>query len=216
MDRERKHILYFCFVTRKGGAQPLIDWLLEMGLTQEDCGLVAIDHMRDLYALYTDKGGSLGYKGVCSGEGANDVHVSSVPKGERPAAYLYFNKDGYSVYCKEYKSYWDWVGLRNELRYQNTMQHAKNYDAKNMMHVFRLLAMAGEIAEGKGVITKRPDRDFLLQIRSGVFDYEELLGWAEKRMEQIDKLYEQSPLPETPDRDSLNQLLIQMREDFYH
>ena len=29
--------------------------------------------------------------------------LNSIPKGEKPIAMLYFNKDGYSVYCKKYK-----------------------------------------------------------------------------------------------------------------
>lgn len=33
--------------------------------------------------------------------------------------------------------------------------------------------------------------------------------------EGVDRLYEQSPLPEVPDRNKLNQLLIPLREDFY-
>ena len=47
-----------------------------------------------------------------------------------------------------------------------------------MMHVFRLLDMAGEIATGKGVIVRRPNRDFLLSIRKGDFEYEELVKQA--------------------------------------
>ena len=80
---------------------------------------------------------------------------------------LYFNKDGYSVYCKKYKEYWEWVGKRNEARYNTTMSHGKNYDSKNMMHVFRLLLMAKEIAEEGKINVYRNDREFLLSIKEG-------------------------------------------------
>jgi hypothetical protein len=57
-----------------------------------------------------------------------------------------FNKDSYSIYCREYKEYQEWEKKRNEQRYQSTLSHGKSYDAKNMMHTFRLLNMAEEIA----------------------------------------------------------------------
>ncbi len=40
-----------------------------------------------------------------------------------------------------------------------------NYDAKNMMYVFRLLNMAEEIARYKKVNVRRPEREYLLKIR---------------------------------------------------
>jgi hypothetical protein len=35
---------------------------------------------------------------------------------------------------------------QNEEHYENTINHGKNYDSNNMMHVFLLLHMAEEIA----------------------------------------------------------------------
>ena len=93
------------------------------------------------------------------------MSLSSVPKDEQPIAMLYFNKDGYSVYCKQYKGYWDWVSKRNEDRYNTTMTHGKKYDSKNMMHVFRLLLVAKEIATEGKINVFRKDRDFLLAIK---------------------------------------------------
>jgi hypothetical protein len=215
MDEERKNILHFCFVMQGSGSLPLIQWLRQNGLEEQDCGLAAIDHMRDVYALFADRSRTLDYKGIMGSDLSNDVRLSSIPKEETPLTYLYFNKDGYSVYCKDYKSYWEWVNKRNELRYQSTMQHGKSYDVKNMMHVFRLLDMALEIAEGKGVITKRPNRGFLLAIRSGQFEYEELVNLAEQKMEMIEKLYQQSSLPEAPDAQKVSGLLAEMRRRFY-
>jgi uncharacterized protein len=128
---------------------------------------------------------------------------------------LYFNKDGYSVYCKKYKEYWDWVEKRNEERYKTTMSHGKNYDSKNMMHVFRLLLMAKEIAlEGK-VNVMRNDRDFLLSVKEGRFEYGELLQKAEDLKNELPALYQNSHLPSEPDINEINVLLIKMRELYY-
>ena len=142
LDRKRKTILDFCYIVMGQGSVPIDEWLIEHGYNQQECGLVRIDHMRDLYALYHQSQSDRTFSGIFSGEHADDVSLSSVPEGLPPKCILYFNKDGYSVYCKEYRQYWEWVELRNEERYANTVSHGKNYDAKNMMHVFRLLNMA--------------------------------------------------------------------------
>ena len=108
-------------------------------------------------------------KGISSGPLADDIQLSSVPKGVEHLAVMNFNKESYSVYCKEYKEYHEWEANRNEQRYQSTLKHGKSYDAKNMMHTFRLLNMAEEIAIHHKVIVKREDRDFLLKIRNGEY-----------------------------------------------
>lgn len=215
MEGERKSILHFCYIAQGSGSVPLLQWLQEQGVQQEQCGLAALPHMRDVYTLYTDREEVLGYKGIMAKEYSNDVTLSSIPKCEEPVAYLYFNKDGYSVYCKEYKAYQEWVEQRNELRYRGTLEHGKSYDAKNMMHVFRLLDMAEEIALGIGVITRRPNREELLRIRSGASGYEELLERAEAQMQRIEEAYEKSSLPEMPDTQVVEHLLVQIRAAFY-
>jgi hypothetical protein len=157
------------------------------------------------------------FRGIVSDASANDVQLSSIPKALTPLAVMHFNKDGYSTYCREYKEYWDWVGDRNEERYQSTLRHGHNYDAKNMMHTFRLLAMAEEIATHKKVIVHRPDadRDFLLRIRAGEFTFEDLLSRVEAKLAAIEAAYALSHLPEAPDTAKAEALLIHIRERFY-
>lgn len=62
---------------------------------------------------------------------------------------------------------------------------------------------------------QRDDRDFLLKIRSGEFEYEELMEMVEEKMETIKILYEQSQLPAEPDHHYTETLLIHLREEFY-
>ena len=116
------------------------------------------------------------FKGIISGSDADDVQLSSVPKGLENIAVMNFNKDSYSIYCREYKEYLEWEEKRNEQRYQSTLSHGKSYDAKNIMHTFRLLSMAEEIALYQQVIVKREDRDFLLKIRNGEFEFDDLIS----------------------------------------
>ncbi|WP_162055454.1 nucleotidyltransferase domain-containing protein [Pontibacter pamirensis] len=213
VEPERKSVLDFCYVAQGQGSVPVQEFLEQQGLQQEDCGLARIPHMSDLYAVFHDPGTNL--RGIVQSEESNDVSLSSIPKGLQPLAVMSFNKNAYSTYCKEYKEYWEWVEKRNNARYENTLSHGKNYDAKNLMHTFRLLDMAEEIASQGQIIVRRPNREFLLQIKGGVFEYAELLAIAEERIAKMDELYEKTNLPEEPDILLLNELLVEVRKSFY-
>jgi len=216
MDDERKSILNFCFVIHNNGSIPLKEWLIENNYTQQQCGLVNVDHFRNVYLLYHQSQLTQGYfKGIASGADADDVQLSSVPKGLENIAVMSFNKDGYSVYCREYNEYQEWKEKRNDRRYQSTLSHGKSYDAKNMMHTFRLLNMAEEIALYQKVIVKREDREFLLKIRNGIFEYDKLMQMVEEKMEYIKAAYQKSSLPERPDIGLASDLLVEIRETFY-
>jgi uncharacterized protein len=213
VDEIRKSILDFCFVYEKNDAVPLNKFLEARGMKQEKAGLAVIKHMRDCYNLFYSN--DLQYTGIMRKEKSNDVSLSSIPRGEVPVAILYFNKDGYSAYCEKYKEYWDWVGKRNDERYKTTMSHGKNYDSKNMMHVFRLLLMAKEIATEGRINVVRKDREFLLSVKRGKFEYDKLLQKAEGLKDELPALYRQSVLPEEPDMDQVDSLLIKMRKSYY-
>lgn len=213
VDSERKSVLDFCFVYLGKETRPLTEYLECNHYHQEDFGLAAISHLRDSYNLYYSSAHI--YSGIVRKDNANDVCLSNIPKGEQPVAMLYFNKDGYSAYCKKYKEYWDWVNKRNEERYSTTMSHGKNYDSKNMMHVFRLLTMAKEIASDGKINVHRDDREFLLNIKQGKYEYDDLLERAEQMKAELNALYKKANLPEEPDMDEVNKLLITIRKTYY-
>jgi hypothetical protein len=214
MSKKRKEILDFCYVNYKQGSVPVKKWLQEQGKQQEHCALVAIPHMHDVFGLYYDPENK-DYKGIVRPKTVDTVLLSSVPKSAQQQALLYYNKDGYKKYCKDYKQYWTWVEERNEARYKTTVAHGKNYDSKNLMHTFRLLDMAYEILSEGRLQVRRPNRAFLLAIRQGKFDYDTLLAQAEEKVAAIEAIYEQSPLPEVPDKMAIEQLLVDLRTAFY-
>ena len=230
MDPNRKGVLDFCYVVENGKSLAVKEYLTEYGLKNKYCGLVSLDHMKYMYVVYYDKVAELNDKGiemgVCSGLGfkgivsdeteSNDVSTSSVPKGMIPEFIMYFNKEGYSSYCKDYKDYFDWVEKRNEARYNDNAQHGKGYDSKNLCHCFRLLEMASEIGRGEGIIIRRPNREDLLKIRRGEMDYDYLIFKAEGMIKDLDSIYEKSNLPNSINRDFLNELLISIRKKFYN
>lgn len=214
IKKERNNILSYCFVNHGQGAIPLLIFLDLKGWKQQHCGLINIPHMKDLYGLFYNENAE--FNGIIRHEDANDVCLSSIPRESEQETLLYFNRDGYSTYCKEYKEYWQWVGKRNVERYKNTQDHGKNYDAKNMMHVFRLLDMACEIGRESKIIVKRPNREFLLEIKSGKYEYEELLKMSDKLRIEMEEAFEISSLPETPDIIYINDLTFTLREKFYN
>ena len=119
------------------------------------------------------------------------------------------------AYCKDYREYWDWVEKRNESRYENTIEHGKNYDSKNLMHTFRLLEMAKEIAETGIVNVKRPNREGLLKIKSGAFQYEDLVKKAEVLRSEVEAAFKSSNLPEKLNMKFVNELLVSLRAEYY-
>lgn len=215
IGKERKSLLHFCWVTVANQTVPLLQWLQDNDLQQEQCGLVNMDHIKGVFALFIDKSGDLNFQGVLRKKNSSLPATSSIPKGYPLSAYVYVNQDGYATYCKDYKAYWDWVEKRNDLRYENTISHGKNYDAKNMMHTFRLLNMAEEILETGQIFVYRKDREELLRIRDGEFEYDELLTRAENKLARIEDAASSSQLPAMPDRLKAEKLLVQIRQEIY-
>lgn len=214
MPKERKTVEHFCYLLSEGKSVSLHDWLSKTSFASCDLALVRIDHTRGIHAVYHDPTGTWA-QGVSSGPNANDVHLSSVPKGQKCLAYLSFNHDGYSVYCRKHREYWQWVEARNDVRYESTLNHGQGYDAKNMMHTIRLLDMAIEIFRDGQLNVHRPDRDFLLRVKAGEFSLEAVLEMAETRLAALEGYAAASNLPAVVDREVVAATLVGMREELY-
>lgn len=226
VEKERKSILDFCFILEGQGSVPLKKWMHtippfkkesegQCNLLQENCGLVSIDHTKGMFALFYDESGTLGYKGIIRNEEANQVSVSSVPKNEKPVAYLFCNLDAYSVYCKGYREYWKWVAERNEDRYNVNHMHGQNYDSKNMMHTIRLLQSCEQIFKTGSLTIRVENRKELLDIKAGSQSYENVMKKAEILIRSIEDYYSISHLPDAPDLEKTTKILIEMRERLY-
>ncbi len=213
VEKERKSVEDFCIIRAGKKTVSLYSFLKENNLENKYCGLAKVIHVKDCYNLFYNK--HKNYKGVAK-ENANEVCTSSISKEEEPIAMLYFNLDGYSSYCKKYKEYWTWVEKRNDERYKNNISHDKNYDAKNMMHTFRLLHMAKEIGDTSEINVKRTDRIFLLSIKKADFEYDDLVGKAEEIRKKLENSYEDSSLKEKPNLKEVNDLLVSVRTKFYN
>ena len=162
-----------------------------------------------------------GYKGlVKTGEGlnvaeSNQLRLSSIPKGEEPICNIIYNKDGYSQHCKDYHSYQEWLENKNDARWVDVKSHGQKIDGKNMMHCKRLMGMAREIAEGKGIIVRRPDAEYLISIRKGEVDLQTLIDDVENEIKEIDRLFNESGLPDNVDMEFIHNLIVKIRKQIY-
>lgn len=217
MDEEKQTILAFCYTVEGQRSVPIMDWLADRAMSYDRCGLTSLVHMENTYALFYDDTHDRRYhfNGLVRTDAAMELTLSPVPKELEPVALMVFNKNAYSRYCKEYRDYWDWVEQRNEMRFKTVTRHGRNYDSKNMMHTFRLLAMAEEIAVHHTMSVIRPDRDWLLSIKAGDYSYEDLLRQVEERIRRIEQLFQDSLLPEKPDYGYAEKILIQLRREYY-
>ncbi|MFD0893091.1 nucleotidyltransferase domain-containing protein [Luteolibacter ambystomatis] len=209
---QRIELLKFCHVPEGQGSLPVEEWLALRGLRQEDCGLTALTHASDLFAIYHDP--AVNYRGIVSPKDPDALHFSSVPKDAAPIAWMTCNRDAFRAHCKAHREYWEWVANRNEERYRTNAGHGRGYDSKNLLHTLRLLDMAEEIAREGVLRVRRPNRDFLLRVRSGEFEYDELVEQAEQRLVRVREAFEQSTLPDEPDRGRINTLLVELRREF--
>jgi len=163
----------------------------------------------------------LGFKGlvkVDEGQNAgesNALRLSSIPKGMKPICNIIYNKDSYTQHCKDYKSYQTWLEERNEQRWIDVKSHEQKIDGKNMMHCRRLMDMAREIAEGKGIVVRRPNAQELIDIRQGKVDLQSLIDHVESEIKAVDDLYKNSTLPDSVDIKLVESILINTRKNIY-
>lgn len=242
----RKTPLDFCFIFKGEKSIPLIDYLESRNLDQKFAGLSKIPHSKDTYALFYDYGAasmyserttkweksfsnfinkipgykykSMGFKGIAF-EDSNDVRLSSIPKNCQShyfIGHISYNKDGYMQHCKDFKSYETWLEQRNLQRWVDVESHGQKIDGKNLLHLVRLLNMAREIAEGKGIVVRRPNAQELIDIRQGKVDLQTLIDYVESEIKEIDILYKNSTLPDKFDMKLIEDILINIRHNIYN
>ena len=212
MDKERKTPLDFCYAIRPndGYMHPIIGFLKELRLKQESIGLSEMPNGPQLFKAYIQRKGDV-FRGIMSEDGA-DIRHSEIPRGRTPFCFLWYNKDGYSTYCKEYKEYWNWVEKRNPVRYADNAAHGQGYDGKNLMHCIRMLDMAIEVAKGEGMNLERPNREYLLSVRRGEASYDEIMAEIEEKKILMDEAFDNSKLPEKLDRKFVSEIILKTRK----
>jgi predicted nucleotidyltransferase len=127
-------------------------------------------------------------------------------------SYEKFLEQEYKNAQKKWSQYLSWKKERNPARAE--LEEKYGYDCKHAMHLIRLLRMGIEILETGKVVVLRPDRNELLDIRNGKWDYDKLVSYAEGLEKKLDVLYETSILRHSPDDKKIDKLLQKITEDF--
>jgi predicted nucleotidyltransferase len=108
----------------------------------------------------------------------------------------------------------------DSLNHRNNKKDQLHLD-KHAMHLVRLLITGAEILEGKGITTHRQqDRDFLMSIRNGdlvkdmngVKDYSEIFAIVNNLEHKFKYAKENTVLPEKPDYDAINELVMKINK----
>lgn len=217
----RKTPLDFCFVEVNGRSINIVDWLEQNKMKQEFVGLSSLDRMPNCYAVFYDWPAQFGeevnkpitpfgYRGIAF-EDSNDIRLSSIPKGQPCDQLLYYNKDAYSLHCKEYNQYQNWLENRNQQRYVDTKEHGQQIDGKNLMHCMRLIYAGLEIAYKSNFTVFSIEANHLLKIRKGKINLNNIIEEAEEKLKIMDELFIQSSLPDKFDMEIAHTLLTQIR-----
>jgi predicted nucleotidyltransferase len=217
---ERKTVLDFCYVLTVLGSIPLEAWLSRQRgplSRQENYGVTKVNNAKDVYYIYPNTTGKLEYKGIVNlEETSNELRLSSIPKDQiLNYQVMVYNKDGYTEHCKDYKSYQDWLANRNTQRYVDVDSHGQKIDGKNLLHCYRLLETGIEIATDKIINVRRSNAKFLIGIRKGEHNLEELLKQAKNKIELLKDAFDQSTLPDTVDRGYFLSKLVKIRQEYY-
>lgn len=86
------------------------------------------------------------------------------------------------------------------------------YDTKFAMHCVRLLTSGDEILVTGNFSTYRSNRQFLTDIRMGKYSYTEIMEIIETLDATMKKSLEESKLPDRPDWEKIDKMLIEINE----
>ena len=161
----------------------------------------------------------IGYRGLLdpSDIETSQLRCSSVTKKDatNPLCTFQYNYLAFSQHCADYKRYWSWVENRNPERFE--LNKGYNYDGKNCCACIRLMTMAKELSEGQGMKLDRSeiDRDFLLAVKNHALTFDQVISKMDELEASMKDSFEKSNLPDEPDRDLLENILVQIRKIHY-
>lgn len=118
----------------------------------------------------------------------------------------------YSAAKREWDQFQVWKKTRNPAR--AALEEKFGLDTKHLYHLVRLTRMAEEAqTTGKIIVKRIHDREELLAIRNGTWDFDQAMDYMDKTKARLDVLYKTSRvLPELPDKNKIDQLLIELVE----
>lgn len=130
------------------------------------------------------------------------------PENLSPDMIVKLNKNLFDSHHTNWKMYWNWKNNRNEKR--SELEEKYGYDVKHAMHLIRLLRSGLDILENGIVPVKRPDREYLLDIRNGKYTYEEIVAESERLTQKVEDVSKKTLLPAEPDYALAKEIMLEI------
>ena len=92
---------------------------------------------------------------------------------------------------------------------------AYGYDTKGAMHGLRLLYECIELMEFGRITLPRPEKERLIEVRSGSWPLEQVLEEATRLRQELEKVVSSSSLPEQVDRKAISRLIAEVQLGFW-
>jgi predicted nucleotidyltransferase len=127
-----------------------------------------------------------------------------------------FNDVQYDHDMANHKNYWTWMKNRNDARWELQEAGKTDYDVKNMMHCMRLVQSTRSILNNghPQVSFYGAEREFLMDIRRGKFEYQYLMDRCETELEELKVLRDKSSIPKDVKHDDVNNLYKEIMYDY--
>jgi predicted nucleotidyltransferase len=114
----------------------------------------------------------------------------------------------YKNALQEWNSYQEWAENRNEER--KKLEAKFGFDTKHASHLYRLIEMARDLLEGKGLEFPLPYAESLSAIRNGGITFDQLEEYASTIDDDLNELYSKTKLQRSPDHKKIRELKISL------
>ena len=151
------------------------------------------------------------YKSITGGD--LELYIKASEKEELESE-IYMNVDLKNYPLRDFKNVYS--EMNNVVKEYEKLNHRNNkkdelHLNKHALHLVRLLLMGTEILEGKGINTHRErDRQLLLDIRNGVYSYDEIFTMVDELDAKFKYASENTKLPKKPDYKKIEKLIMKM------
>lgn len=144
------------------------------------------------------------------------LHISPVGLMVRDNRKMFLHKGAWHKFRGYAKSQLHKIEIKKPKQNTARAEDIEKYgvDTKYLYHTVRLLLECEQILEFGDIDIQR-DKDTLKAIRKGEWTYPDIMVWQEQKMLHLDRLYETTKLPASPDYDALRKLLIDCLEQHY-
>ena len=121
-------------------------------------------------------------------------------------------ENAYAQAQRYYNQYENWKKNRNPVRAK--MENEYGFDLKHALHLCRLVLEGEELLTTGTITFPAPNAKFLLDIKNGVYTYDEISKILENSDQKFDDLYEKTSLPNSPDRVKIDELCRKIVKQF--